>query len=100
MTALINEAPDVCTSLLVNGHLQNRYLAWAVVGAFGDNLKKSALALAKGLDLDEVQLRQLEDLGTYLNYNGSGQSIGDRHFPPAALVRKSVVWGTRGSERV
>lgn len=85
MTALINEAPDVCTSLLVNGHLKNRYLAWAVVGAFGDNLKQSALALAKGLDLDEAQLRQLEDLGTYLNYNGYGESVGDLHFAPAEL---------------
>lgn len=85
LTALINEAPDVCTSLLVNGHLQNRYLAWAVVGAFGDNLKKSASLLAKSLALDEAQLRQLEDLGTYLNYNGYGESVGDLHFAPAEL---------------
>jgi len=85
LTALINEAPDVCTSLLVNGHLKNRYLAWAVVGAFGDNLKKSAETLAKGLDLDEASLRQLEDLGTYLNYNGYGESVGDLHFAPDEL---------------
>lgn len=87
MMALINEAPDVCTSLLVNGHLKNRYLAWAVVGAFGDNLKRSALALAKGLDLNEAQLRQLEDLGTYLNYNGYGESVADLHFAPADLFK-------------
>ena len=42
LTAHINEAPDVCTSLLVNGLLKNRFLAWAVTGAFGDNLRKSA----------------------------------------------------------
>ncbi len=87
LTALINEAPDVCTSLLVNGHLKNRYLAWAVVGAFGDNLKKSALALARALDLDEAQLRQLEDLGTYLNYNGYGERVEDLHFAPDELFR-------------
>ena len=66
LTAHINEAPDVCTSLLVNGLLKNRFLAWAVTGAFGDNLKKSAETMAKGLSISEAQLRQLEDLGTYL----------------------------------
>lgn len=87
LTAIINEAPDVCTSLLVNGYLKNRYLAWAVVGAFGDNLKKSAETMAKGLSVSEAQLRQLEELGTYLNYNGYGESVGDLHFAPDALFR-------------
>lgn len=87
LKTIINEAPDVCTSLLVNGYLKNRFLAWAVVGAFGDNLKKSAETIAKGLDVSEAQLRQLEDLGTYLNYNGYGESVGDLHFAPDALFR-------------
>lgn len=87
LTALINEAPDVCTSLLVNGHLKNRYRAWAVVGAFGDNLKSSAETIAKGLELDDAQLRQLEDLGTYLNYNGYGERVEDLHFAPDVLFR-------------
>lgn len=87
LTTIINEAPDVCTSLLVNGHLKNRYLAWAVTGAFGDNLKKSAETLAKALNLSEAQLRQLEDLGTYINYNGYGERIEDLHFAPAELFR-------------
>lgn len=87
LTAHINEAPDVCTSLLVNGLLKNRYLAWAVVGAFGDNLKKSAETMAKGLSISEAQLRQLEDLGTYLNYNGYGENVADLHFAPDELFR-------------
>lgn len=87
LTAVINEAPDVCTSLLVNGLLKNRFLAWAIVGAFGDNLHKSALTLAKPLGLSEQQLRTLEDLGTYLNYNGYGEQIEDLHFSPEALYR-------------
>lgn len=87
LTTIINEAPDVCTSLLINGHLKNRYLAWAVTGAFGDNLKKSAETLAKTLNLGEAQLRQLEDLGTYINYNGYGERIEDLHFAPADLFR-------------
>ncbi|MES2489158.1 MAG: DHH family phosphoesterase, partial [Pseudomonadota bacterium] len=87
LKAIINEAPDVCTSLLVNGLLKNRYLAWAVVGAFGDNLKKSAETLAKSLSISEAQLRQLEDLGTYLNYNGYGENVEDLHFAPDELFR-------------
>ncbi|MCK9285337.1 MAG: hypothetical protein M0P39_13770 [Rhodocyclaceae bacterium] len=85
--AIINEASDVCTSLLVNGYLKNRYLAWAVTGAFGDNLAKSAEILAQQLELSEVKLRQLEKLGTYLNYNGYGESVEDLHFAPDALFR-------------
>lgn len=87
MRAIINEAPDVCTSLLVNGHLQGRFAAWAVVGAFGDNLKKSALALAKTLTFTDAQLQQLENLGTYINYNGYGENIADLHFPPVELFK-------------
>ena len=39
LTALINTASDVCTSLLVNGHLKGQFAEWAVTGAFGDNLR-------------------------------------------------------------
>ena len=87
LTALINEAPDVCTSLLVNGHLNNRHLAWAVVGAFGDNLKASAERMATQLGISEAQVRQLEDLGTCMNYNGYGERIEDLHFTPETLFR-------------
>ena len=35
LTAIINEAPDVCTAALVNGHLKGRHLDWAVrTGSF------------------------------------------------------------------
>lgn len=87
MTAIINEAPDVCTSLLVNGHLKGRFAAWAVVGAFGDNLKNSALAIARTLSLSDGELQLLENLGTYINYNGYGENIADLHFPPETLFR-------------
>ncbi len=84
----INEAADVCTSLLVNGALQNRYAGWAVVGAYGDNLRQSAEAIARPLGLDDSQRQQLEDLGTYLNYNGYGEKIEDLHFAPDALFAR------------
>ncbi|MCX2981179.1 DHH family phosphoesterase [Halieaceae bacterium IMCC14734] len=83
--ALINTAPDVCTSILVNAHLKSAFLEWAVVGAFGDNLFASATTLAKPLDLDPAALEQLKNLGTYINYNGYGSSLEDLHFTPTDL---------------
>ena len=87
LTALINTEPDVCTSILVNGHLQGAYLAWAVVGAFGDNLFESAERLASPLQLTDTELLRLKNLGTYINYNGYGSSLDDLHFAPADLYR-------------
>jgi hypothetical protein len=83
----INEAADVCTSLLVNGYLKNRFAAWAVVGAFGDNLRQSAEAIARPMGLSASQLQQLEALGTYMNYNGYGERVEDLHFAPEALFQ-------------
>ncbi|NND00911.1 MAG: DHH family phosphoesterase [Gammaproteobacteria bacterium] len=88
LKAIINTAPDVCTSLLINQFLKGRFLAWAVVGTFGDNLYRSAAALAKPLQLTPAQLSKLQDLGTYLNYNGYGSSIEDLHFNPAELFKR------------
>lgn len=87
LTALINEAPDVCTALLVNGHLKGKFAAWALVGAYGDNLKASAEALAKTLSYSPEQLALLEELGIYINYNGYGEKVDDLHFAPAELFK-------------
>jgi hypothetical protein len=73
---------------LVNGHLQGKHLDWAVTGAFGDNLKDTARTLAKGLEISSSDLAALEDLGTYINYNGYGPSIEDLHFDPRDLYLK------------
>ena len=86
--ALINTAPEVCTSLLVNGYLKGAHAAWAVVGAFGDNLAGSARAAAATLGLDENQLLQAEQLGTLINYNGYGPAVEDLHFAPDELFRR------------
>jgi len=87
LTAIISEAPEVCTALLVNGYLKGAYRAWGVVGAFGDNLKSSALAAAKPLAIDADELALLENLGVYINYNGYGESVDDLHFAPAELFK-------------
>lgn len=85
LTAIINEAPDVCTAVLVNGHLKGRHLDWAVTGAFGDNLKNTAQTLAQGLNISPTDLASLEALGTYINYNGYGPALADLHFDPKEL---------------
>ncbi len=84
----INTDPNVCTSLLVNEHLKQQYLAWAVTAAFGDNLHQSAYTAAKPLALSETQLKQLELLGTCINYNGYGSSLDDLIFTPDDLYLK------------
>jgi single-stranded DNA-specific DHH superfamily exonuclease len=92
LQALINTAPDVCTSILVNAHLDGAFLGWAVVGAFGDNLFDSAAKLAKPLELESSALEQLKNLGTLMNYNGYGSSLEDLHFTPEALYRAVSVF--------
>ena len=87
LQAVINTAPDVCTSILVNEHLNGAFREWAVVGAFGDNLQDSARRIARPLALDESRLQQLENLGIYINYNGYGSNLADLHFEPAELYR-------------
>ncbi len=87
LEAIINTAPDVCTSLLINKYLDNEFLEWAVVGTFGDNLKDSARAIARPLALNEGSMQHLEDLGVYINYNGYGSNLDDLHFEPAELYR-------------
>jgi single-stranded DNA-specific DHH superfamily exonuclease len=85
LKSLLNEAADVCTSLLINHYLRGAYAQWALVGTFGDNLKKTARGLAKNLDISADQLGLLECLGRYMNYNGYGSDVSELHFHPSAL---------------
>ena len=88
LNAHINTSSDVCTSLLVNAHLEDSYLAWAVTAAFGDNLHAAARAAAAPLGLDDAALERLCMLGECLNYNGYGVSEDDLFFHPAELYRR------------
>lgn len=80
-------AVDVCSSILVNRHLNHQHWKWAVVAAYGDNLPAVATAMASEAGLNESQHNQLQELGTLLNYNAYGESVDDLHFHPAALYR-------------
>lgn len=94
LNAVINTSPDVCTSLLINKVLKGRFLAWAVVGTFGDNLSRSAKQLAKPLQISADELLSLQNLGVYLNYNGYGASLDDLYFDPAELFKRTSQYAT------
>lgn len=85
LAACIDPSPAVCTSILVDRHLGGRHRAWAVAGAFADNLDETARSIAAGLGLAPEQIDLLKDLGVALNYNAYGESEADLHFAPAEL---------------
>jgi len=87
LKSLINEAPDVCTSVLIDHYLRGAYREWAVVGTFGDNLKHTANGLIKNLHFSAEQATLLENLGLYINYNGYGANLEELHFAPDQLYR-------------
>jgi hypothetical protein len=84
----IDTSAETCTSLLVNQYLQGKHAAWAVAGAYGDNLYASAESLASELGYSEAQRELLKELGTYLNYNGYGASLDDLYFTPDTLFQR------------
>ncbi|MEQ1530695.1 MAG: DHH family phosphoesterase [Methylococcales bacterium] len=90
LKTLIDTDANTCTSLLVNQHLQGRFRAWAVAGAFGDNLSAIAMQNASVLDWSDQQLQQIKDLGICINYNSYGNSLSDLHFAPDALYHELV----------
>jgi len=87
LAAHIDPRPDICTSLIVDRLLAGKYRAWAVAGAFGDNLHASARRAATTLSLDDQSISRLQELGELLNYNGYGLSVADLFFPPQELYR-------------
>ena len=81
----IDLSATACTSILIDRHLNGQHRLWAVTAAFGDNLEKSARALAESAGLTEAQIEKLAHLGECLNYNGYGDSLQDLHVHPAQL---------------
>lgn len=86
LNAMIDSSSGLCTSLLVNRHLSGKYLIWAVIGAFGENLRQAYKA-AEPLCLLPPQLTALRELGEHINYNSNGESVNDAFFHPAELYR-------------
>ena len=90
LDAHINTNADVCTAMIVNGLLEDAYLHWAITGAFGDNLNKSAEGMAMRASLSDAQIETLKQLGVLINYNGYGASLEDLHCTPTQLFRELV----------
>ncbi len=87
LTAHIDPSPRTCTSMIVDSLIAGRHRAWAVVGAFGDNLDETALEAARTLELGDEETATLRETGILLNYNGYGAGPEDLFFPPDVLYR-------------
>ena len=83
LEAHVDEASDVCTSLLVDRHLGGAHRAWALVGLYGDNLG----AVADGLPFDGAPADRagLRRLGELINYNAYGDDEQDVCMAPRLL---------------
>jgi len=88
LEAVLDAARGICTSILVDRHLNGRFRAWAVVGAFGDGLDDAALRLGASLALGASELEKLRELGRSLNYNAYGESEADLLIRPAELYSR------------
>ncbi|WP_211451425.1 acetyltransferase [Collimonas antrihumi] len=86
----IEEAAEVCTSILVDRYLDGRHRYWAIVAAFGDSLPEVANAMARAAGLDLHQAATLERLGICLNYNAYGETVADLHFDPVDLAESML----------
>jgi hypothetical protein len=87
LRAVIDTSPGVCTSALVDTYLGGAHTAWAVVGAFGDNQRDTAMRLAARLGLDREQQEVLRRLGECLNYNSYGDTEDDLMYRPGELYQ-------------
>lgn len=90
LEAHVEGGSDTCTSLLMDRCLGGQFRAWAVVGAFGDNLADVAERLAVALGLAFQDRRRLQRLGEAINYNAYGDSLQDLYIGPAQLYEKLV----------
>ena len=88
LSAHIDTASDICTSLIVDRHLQGRHRLWAITAAFGDNLHAPAHALARACGLSADDEAQLRELGESINYNAYGDSEPDLLIHPARLYER------------
>ena len=86
----IEETGNVCSSILVDRHINGRFRAWAIAAAFGDGLPRVGAAMASAIGLDASTVATLERLGVNLNYNAYGESIADLHIHPAELANQML----------
>lgn len=88
LQACIDTDPRLCTSLLMDRLLAGRFRAWALVGAYGDNLTAVADDMAAAMGLDEDARRRLRRLGEGINYNAYGDDAAEQHIAPQRLYAR------------
>lgn len=81
----IDPQSETCTSLILNQLVAEADFQWALVGAYGDNLIKTAHHYAEQKGLKASTRSDLLKLGTLVNYNGYGAELDDLHFHPEHL---------------
>lgn len=79
-----------CTSLLMDRYLGGACHAWALVGAYGDNLTEVADALAKNAGMESQDRARLRTLGEAINYNAYGEDVHDVYIAPAQLYETLI----------
>jgi hypothetical protein len=85
LDATIDPSPEVCTSILVDRAIGGRHRRWAIVGAFGDNLRASAERLADAAGIRRTDREAMRMLGEALAYNAYGERECDLVIAPADL---------------
>jgi hypothetical protein len=90
LDAHLDFAPGICSSLLVDRYLGGRFRAWALVGAYGDDMAASAEPIAEAAGFDASARGALRRLGEAINYNAYGASEADVRIAPAALFARMV----------
>jgi hypothetical protein len=85
LDAHIDRASDICTSLIVDRHLGGAFRAWALVGAYGDNLGEAADRLAAASGIAGGDAARLRRLGEAVNYNAYGDDESDVCIAPSRL---------------
>ncbi|WP_235501303.1 hypothetical protein [Hydrogenophaga sp. Root209] len=88
LDAHLDFSSEVCTSLLVDRYLGGRYRAWALVGAYGDELTTVADRLGAASGLDPLHRAVLRRLGLAINYNAYGEDASDVCIAPAELYER------------
>ena len=88
LDAHLDFSHEVCTSLLVDRYLGGRFRAWALVGAYGDELTTVADRLGEASGLDPLQRALLRRLGLAINYNAYGEDPSDVCIAPAGLYER------------
>jgi hypothetical protein len=90
LSAYIDVASDTCTSLIVDRLLDGAHRGWALVGAYGDNLRDVADRLAEASGVPREQRVALRQLGEAINYNAYGEEEADVCIAPATLFDRML----------